>query len=68
MPAARRAVIAVLAVVLATALVPALASGAGKNTTIAVSLKFPAFHGTLGSPRSACLGSRKVKMYREKGG
>jgi hypothetical protein len=69
MPVARRAVIAVLAVVLATALVPALASGAGKNTTkIVVSLKFPAFHGTLGSPRSACLGSRKVKMYREKSG
>ena len=69
MPAARRVAFVVLAVALAVALVPALASGAGKNTTkIVVSLKFPAFHGTLTSPRQACLGSRKVKLYRERNG
>jgi len=66
----RRFSIAVLvAIVFAAALLPALAAGAGKNSTkIVVSLKFPAFHGKLTSPRSACLGSRTVKMYREKGG
>jgi hypothetical protein len=69
MSASRRALLAVLAVAVATALLPALAAGAGANSTkIAVSLKFPAFHGKLNSPRSACLGSRAVKMYREKGG
>jgi hypothetical protein len=45
------------------------ASGAGKNSTkIVVSLKTPAFHGKLTSPRKACLGSRTVKMYREVNG
>ena len=69
MSAARRAVFAVLTIALVVALVPALAAGAGKNSTkIVVSLKFPAFHGKLTSPRSGCLGSRTVKMYREKSG
>jgi len=64
----RRTSIALLAVVALAAMLalPALGLGAGKNsTTIVVSLKFPAFHGTLSSPRKACLGSRKVKMYRQ---
>jgi len=66
---ARRAVLVVLAVAATLAALPAVASSAGKNTTtIAVSLKFPAFHGNLGSPRKACLGSRKVTMYRERSG
>jgi hypothetical protein len=65
----RRALLAVLVVAVAAVLLPALASGAGKNSTkIVVSLKFPAFHGKLTSPRQACLGSRTVKLYREKGG
>jgi hypothetical protein len=65
----RRALFAVLIALAAVALVPATASSAGKNSTkIVVSLKFPAFHGTLSSPRQACLGSRKVKMYRERNG
>ena len=65
----RRALYAVLVAAVAAALLPALAAGAGKNSTkIVVSLKFPAFHGKLSSPRGACLGSRTVKMYREKGG
>jgi hypothetical protein len=69
MSVSRRALLAVLAVAVAAALLPALAAGAGKNSTkIVVSLKFPAFHGKLSSPRGACLGSRTVKMYREKGG
>ncbi len=65
----RRALFAVLVALVAVALVPATASSAGKNSTkIVVSVKFPAFHGTLTSPRSACLGSRSLKMYRERNG
>ena len=59
-----------LVVALVAALLPAVAaSAAGKNSTkIVVSLKFPAFHGKLTSPRQACLGSRTVKMYRKRSG
>jgi hypothetical protein len=67
----RRNSIALLLVVALAAMLalPALGMGAGRNSTkIVVSLKFPAFHGTLTSPRKACLGSRKVKMYRERNG
>lgn len=65
----RHALIAVLMVAVAAALLPAAASSAGKNSTkIVVSLKFPAFHGKLAAPRQACLGSRTVKMYRERNG
>lgn len=69
MSVARRAVLAVLAAVLVVAMVPAVAAGAGKNSTkIVVSLKLPAFHGNLSSPRKACLGSRTVKVYRSRSG
>jgi hypothetical protein len=70
MSARSRVLFALLAVALATVLLPAVAaSGAGKNSTkIVVSLKFPAFHGKLTSPRNGCLGSRRVKMYRETSG
>ncbi len=67
----RRTLIATLAVVALAAMpvFPALSAGAGKNSTkIVVSLKFPAFHGKLTSPRKACLGSRTVKVYRERSG
>jgi len=66
----RRFSIAVLALVLVAVLVPAItASGASSaSTKIVVSLKFPAFHGKLTSPRKGCLGSRTVKVYREKSG
>lgn len=73
MPGSRRARFAVLAVAIAAlgALIalPASASAAGKNSTkIVVSLKFPAFHGKLTSPRHGCLGSRTVRMYRVRSG
>jgi hypothetical protein len=70
MSVSRRALFAVLAVAIAAALLPAaIASGASSAPTkIVVSLKFPAFHGKLTSPRKGCLGSRKVKLYREKSG
>lgn len=67
----RRTWITMLAVVTLAAMLalPAAGVGAGrKPTTIVVSLKFPAFHGTLASPRKACLGGRKVKMYRQRNG
>ncbi len=61
----RFAVLATSAALLGLALVPALASGAGSNSTkITLSIKLPAFHGKLTSPRQACLGSRTVKMFR----
>lgn len=65
---ARRAV-PFLAVLLAVALLPAaLAAGASYSTKIVVSLKFPAFHGTLKSDRGACAAGRTVKLFREKSG
>ena len=58
-----------LAAALAAALLPAaLAAGASNSTTIVVSLKVPAFHGTLKSSKSACATGRTVKLYREKAG
>jgi hypothetical protein len=59
-----------IAVVIFAVLVPAAsAPGAnGASTKIVVSLKFPAFHGTLKSPRAGCLGSRGIKLYRQKAG
>jgi hypothetical protein len=69
MPVPRRALLVVLLAACAVALLPTVASGAGKNSTqVVLSLKFPAFHGKLTSPRQACLGSRKVKVYRERNG
>lgn len=68
MPINRRLLIIALTFIAMVAL-PALAPAAGKNSTkIVVSLKFPAFHGKLTSPRQGCLGSRTVKMYRELSG
>jgi hypothetical protein len=66
--AARRS--ALLVVALASALLlPAISAAAASNsTTIVVSLKTPAFHGTLKSSKSACSTGRTVKLYREKSG
>lgn len=60
---------ALLIAALAVALLPAaLAAGASNSTTIVVSLKNPAFHGTLNSGKSACATGRTVKLFREKAG
>jgi len=70
MTAFRRALLCMLVVAAVGALValPVSAFGAGRNSTrVIVSLKLPAFHGRLKSPRSACLGSRTVKMFRKQG-
>jgi hypothetical protein len=65
--AARRS--ALLVVALATALLLAVsAAGSSSSTKIIVSLKAPAFHGTLKSGKSACTTGRTVKLFREKTG
>lgn len=65
----RRTLLVVLAAVCACALLAFPATGAAAfKTKVIVSLKFPAFHGKLTSPRSSCLGNRKVKMFRERNG
>jgi hypothetical protein len=69
MPARRSALLAILVVALVGALLPAAsAAGASYSTKIIVSLKFPAFHGTLRSSRGACATGRTVKLFREKSG
>ncbi|HEY8810738.1 MAG TPA: hypothetical protein VIM28_12040 [Solirubrobacterales bacterium] len=65
--AARLSILLVAA--LAVALLPAaLAASASNSTTIVLSLKNPAFHGTLKSSKSACATGRTVKLFREKPG
>jgi hypothetical protein len=66
----RLALLAVLAVAAVATLLPAVsASGAASfKTQVIVSLKLPAFHGTLKSSKSACLSKRTIKLYREKSG
>jgi hypothetical protein len=60
---------ALLIAAIAIALLPAaLAAGASNSTTIVVSLKNPAFHGTLKSGKSTCATGRTVKLFREKSG
>jgi hypothetical protein len=66
----RTALVALLACLTAAVLVAAPLAGAAKphKTTVVVSLKFPAFHGSLKSADDGCLGGRQVAMYRKQGG
>jgi hypothetical protein len=65
--AARRSVLLVVA--LAAVLLPAVsASGSSYSTKVIVSLKVPAFHGTLKSSKSACATDRTVKLFRKRPG
>jgi len=69
MLARRSALLAVLIVALAGALFPAASvAGLGYSTKFIVSLKFPAFHGTLKSGKGICVKDRRVKLFREKSG
>lgn len=71
MSTSRRALLLVLSLACLGVLLYLPASGAaagGTPTKIIVSLKYPAFHGKLTSPRHACLGSRTVKMFRKRNG
>jgi len=69
MSTSRRTLLVALAAVCACALLAFPATGAAAfKTKVIVSLKFPAFHGKLTSPRGSCLGNRKVRMFRERNG
>ncbi|HEV2789742.1 MAG TPA: hypothetical protein VGV69_00405 [Solirubrobacterales bacterium] len=58
-----------LAALCAAALLAFPATGAAAfKTTVVVSLKFPAFHGKLKSPRAACVEDRQVKLFRVRSG
>jgi hypothetical protein len=62
----RRALIVSLAI---GALLAVPATGAASfKTRVIVSLKFPAWHGKLASPKGACIEDRKVKLFRLRSG
>jgi hypothetical protein len=64
-----RRVLPSIAVAAMLALLPATSiAGSGYSTKIVVSLKVPAFHGTLRSDKGACATSRMVTLYRERSG
>jgi len=69
LPVRRHAFLAVLVVALLTvALAAGPAAGAQRaGTSVVISLKFPAFHGTLGSTK-ACKAARTIRLYKVKGG
>jgi hypothetical protein len=62
----RRALIAALAI--AAVLATSAAAASSFRTTVIVSLKFPAFHGKLASPKHGCIKDRKVKLFRSRSG
>ncbi len=66
MSVCRRALF-VLAIAALAALLP-VASASAATTKVVISLKFPAFHGTLQSSKHACVKHRTVKLYRVKPG
>ncbi len=69
MSASRRLLLIVLTIACVGAMLAMPATGAAAfKTKIVVSLKFPAFHGKVTSPRGACLGNRNVKLFRERDG
>lgn len=57
-----------IAALAAASLLAASAAGASYSTKVIVSLKFPAFHGTVKSSKGACATNRTVKLFREKAG
>ena len=60
---------ALLVAILAAALLPATsAAGSSYSTKIIVSLRVPAFHGSLKSKTGACAKHRTVKLNRQKPG
>jgi hypothetical protein len=65
----RAALSAVLVIAMVAVLLPAAsAAGAGTATKVIVSLKFPAYHGSLQSSKQACVAGRTVKLFRKKSG
>ena len=69
MNTSRRFLLIALTVACAVAMLALPATGAAAfKTKIVISFKLPAYHGKLTSPRGACLGNRKVKLFRERDG
>ena len=64
---ARFSVLLVAAVAI-VALSAASAAGASYSTKVVVSLKTPAFHGSLKSSKGSCTTNRTVKLFRKKSG
>lgn len=65
--AARRPALLVIVFAVAMLLAVPVAS-ASYSTTVVVSLKTPAFHGSLKSSRGSCTTNRAVKLFRKKPG
>ena len=65
---ARRTALLLAFTLVAVLLPTASAAGASYPTKVIVSLKFPAFHGTLKSGKGACATGRKVKLFRQRSG
>ena len=65
-----RTLLAVLTIALFAAALAAGPAAAAQRaaTAVVVSLKIPAFHGTLGSSKAACKANRTVRLYKVKGG
>lgn len=70
MPLRRRAFVAVLTIALLAVALTAGQAGAAPRagTTVVVSLKTPAFHGTLNSSKAGCKSGRTVRLFKVKGG
>ncbi len=66
--AARRSVPLALALLATLLLATTATAGASYSTKVIVSLKFPAFHGSLSSHRGSCISNRTVKLFRQKSG
>jgi len=49
-------------------LLPAATASAATSTKLVISLKLPAFNGTVQSSKAACKKNRTVKLYKEKAG
>ncbi len=64
----RTALVALLACLVALVAVPAAGAAKPHSTKVVISLKFPAFHGSLKSADDGCLGGRKVTLYRKHSG
>lgn len=65
--AVRRPALLVVVFVAAMLLATPVAS-ASYSTKVVVSLKTPAFHGSLKSSRGSCTANRRVKLFRKKSG
>ncbi|HEY1853717.1 MAG TPA: hypothetical protein VGG40_03955 [Solirubrobacterales bacterium] len=64
----RTAPVALLTCLAVLAAAPSAGAAKSHPTKVVVSIKLPAFHGSLKSSDDGCLAGRAVTMYRKKGG